>query len=255
MSHSIEFSPDVARSAHPLRAALLILMALAVASVLSAPPAAAKVLDFGAALQNLPAGKAVSRISIDDRGWMRVQCRNDGGGPDLCIVFDSSDPTGGDDDLGTPNEEFGGPGEGEGGEPGGAGPNDQALGKLLVVAENDCDADHDGLVDEPDDESGGGVITLSFSHAGRVSFTLVDVDCDEEAPRFLLYHDDDLVEVAEGASPGDNGAQHVDLTSYGDLDKVKIALDGSAGIGALRLEVLQVGIEPSTWSAVKGMFR
>jgi len=255
MSHSSAYSNDVARSVPPLRAALLILMALALASALPAPPAAAKVLDFGAALQSLPAGKAVSRISIDGRGSVRVLPRNDGGGPDLCIVFDSADPTGGDNDLGTPNEEFGGPGEGEGGEPGSAGPNDLALGKLLILAESDCDANHDGLVDEPDDESGGGVITLSFSHAGRVSFTLVDVDCDEEAPRFLLYHDDDLVDVVEGTSPGDNSAQQVDLTSYGDLDKVKIALDGSAGIGALRLEVLQVGIEPSTWSAVKGMFR
>jgi hypothetical protein len=83
----------------------------------------------------------------------------------------------------------------------------------------------------------------------------VDVDCDEDEPRFYLYHGDDLVEIVCGKSPGDNSAQKVDLTSYGDLDKVKIALGGSAGIGALQLEVLQVGVEASTWSAVKHLFR
>jgi len=253
MFHSPCAITRVARSTPVWRAACV--LSLTLVAALAATSATAAVLDFGAALQDLPAGTEVCRISLDDGAWMRVRAANNSGGPDLCIVFDSADPSGGDDDLGTPNEEFGGPGEGEGGEPDGAGPNAEPLGKLLIIAENDCDADHDGLVDVPDDESGEGALTLSFSHAGRVSFTLVDVDCDEEAPRFLLYHEGDLVECVEGHSLGDNSAQHVDLACYGDVDKVKIALDGSAGVGAIQLEVLHVGVEPRTWSSVKEMFR
>ena len=52
------------------------------------------------------------------------------------IIFDSSCPggcTGGDDDLGTPNASFGGPGTGTGGAAGSGYENDTALGNLLVV--------------------------------------------------------------------------------------------------------------------------
>ena len=34
--------------------------------------------------------------------------------PAPAMIFDSSNPTGDDDDLGTPNEDFGGPGVGKG---------------------------------------------------------------------------------------------------------------------------------------------
>jgi len=248
-------TPRLGRCALAGRTAMLFFLVVTLAGSIAVAPAGAKVLDFGAAIQDLRVGKEVECVRAGERGWMRVCVTNYGGGPDLCIVFDSDDPTGGDDDLGTPNEDFDGPGDGRGGEAGGLGPNAVELGKLLIIAESGRDADHDGLVDEPDDESGGGTISLTFSHAGRLSFTLVDVDCDEEEPRFFLYHEGDLVDVVEGESLGDNSASQVDLAGYGDIDKVKIALDGSAGLGAIRLEVLQVGVEPSTWSTVKGMFR
>jgi hypothetical protein len=50
--------------------------------------------------------------------------------PGLGIAFDSSDPPDHDIDLGTPNEAYGGPGVGEGGES-----NTVALGNLLISAE------------------------------------------------------------------------------------------------------------------------
>ncbi len=73
-------------------------------------------------------------------------------GTNAAVVFDSSCPpsglprdcSGNDADLGTPNQEFGGPGRGVGG----ARSNDTALGKLLIVAENLADEDEDRLVDE-----------------------------------------------------------------------------------------------------------
>ena len=64
----------------------------------------------------------------------------------LPIAFDSSNPPGTDYDLGTPNERYGGPGLGDGGDT-----NDEPLGNLLVRAEDLSDDDGDGRVDHPDD--------------------------------------------------------------------------------------------------------
>lgn len=82
--------------------------------------------------------------------------------PDKAILFDSGNPTGEDDDLMTP----------------GPGPNNNTpLGLLMIVAEDDVDLDMNGLVDDPDDEADGGIITFQFDDP--VSFcdiTLVDLD-------------------------------------------------------------------------------
>jgi hypothetical protein len=232
-----------------------VLALAALAGLLLGSPATAEVLDFGAALQPLPAGTPLGDVYPDAGGWMTVHARNHGGGPDLCIVYDSAEPTGGDTDLGTPNDDFGGPGDGSGGAEGEEGENVVALGKILIIAENDEDSDDDGLVDEPDDESGGGIVWLEFSHAGRLTLTLIDVDCDEEEPRLYLFKEGDLVECVEGDNPGDNSAQTLDLSEYGDIDAVRIHLDGSTGIGGIVLDVPQVGVESTTWSGIKGMFR
>lgn len=239
-----------ARPQDALGPCLLTAVALAFAA-----PAAATLLDFGSALQGLPAGTPVGTVQLDNGATMTVWCDNDGGGPDLCVVFDSSDPTGGDLDLGTPNEDFGGPGIGEGGEEGEDGANAVALGNVLVIAENDEDEDGDGLVDEPDDEAGGGIVWLQFSHAGRLSMTLVDVDEDEDDPRFVMYNGGQLVGEAEGENRGQNGAQEIDLASYGDVDLVEVHLDGSTSLGAIQLDVPIVGVEPRAWTNVKVLYR
>jgi hypothetical protein len=191
---------------HPRHLVAGVFALAALAGLLVVTPVNAEVLDFGAALQALPVGTPLGEVHPDEGGWMRVHARNHGGGPDLCIVYDSDDPTGGDTDLGTPNEDFGGPGDGSGGEEGAQGENAVALGKILVIAENDDDSDDDGLVDEPDDESGGGTVWLQFSHAGRLTLTLIDVDDDEEEPRLYLFKGD-LVDCVEGDNPGDNSAR------------------------------------------------
>ncbi len=81
---------------------------------------------------------------------------NTGDGPNSLIIFDSSNPTGEDWDLGTPNQDFGGPGIGYGGKEEQPGENFKSYGHLLIVAENIIDNNQDGLVDNPDDEEGGG---------------------------------------------------------------------------------------------------
>jgi len=51
------------------------------------------------------------------------------------MIFDSSHPSGGDFDLGTPNEYYGGPGKGVAGGPGPT-QNDKALGNVVIVSED-----------------------------------------------------------------------------------------------------------------------
>jgi len=217
--------------------------------------AGAVTLDFGGALQDLEAGEKIGTVTLSNGATMRVTCSNSGGGPDVCIVFDSEEPSGGDLDLGTPNQDFGGPGKGKGGEAGAEGENHTAFENLIIIAENDADDDGDGLVDEPDDESGGGTVWLHFSHSGRLSFAIVDVDKDEDEPRVHLYKDGHHVGEVEGESLGDNSVLHLDLAAHGNVDAVKIELDGSSGIADLKLEVEVVGTEPGTWSNVKTIFR
>lgn len=223
--------------------------------VLLPATAPAVVLDFGAALQPLDAGEEVDTVTLENGAWMAVTCRNGGEGPDLCIVFDSADPTGGDVDLGTPNEDFGGPGKGQGGEDGEEGENAEALGKILIIAADDEDVDDDGRVDDPEDERDGGVLRFDFSHAGRLSFRVIDVDEDEEEPTVRLFKEGQSVGQVELEAWGDNSVQEVDLSSFGDVDAVEVEFEDSAAVADIRLDVMIVGTEPRTWSKMKRSFR
>ena len=69
------------------------------------------------------------------------------GAANAAVVFDSSNPTGDDFDLGTPHESFGGPGVGSAGQMGLATENDRPLQKILIVGEDLVDANNDNLVD------------------------------------------------------------------------------------------------------------
>lgn len=132
--------------------------------------------------------------------------------PQKALLFDSSHPTGGDDDLLSP-----GPGPG----------NDVALGLLLVVAENVLDADGDGFVDQPDDEGAGG--QLAFDFAGDVRWygaTLLDID-DGGPSSFDLF------------DAGGNLLRRIDLPNRGDNSKQVIAL--STPVERVRRAVLRLG--------------
>lgn len=80
------------------------------------------------------------------------------------MIFDSSNPTGGDYDLGTPNSTFGGPGIGAGGAS-----NNAALGNVLIINER--------LSAPADDDAGGGVIAFSFDIPVKVhTVDMLDID-------------------------------------------------------------------------------
>lgn len=72
------------------------------------------------------------------------------------MMFDSANPTGGDEDLGTPNEDFGGPGIGRAGKRGRKYENAVARGNVLIISEDNDSSD-------PDDNQKGGIMTFEFS--------------------------------------------------------------------------------------------
>ena len=124
---------------------------------------------------------------------LTISCDNKTpGNPDKAIIFDSGNPTGEDDDLVTP----------------GFGPNNNVpLGNVMIVAEDDVDLDMDGLVDDPDDEAGGGIITYQFDTA--VSFcdiTLLDLD-DGGGSELRFYLNNALVDTVPLTPGGENSVQ------------------------------------------------
>lgn len=100
------------------------------------------------------------------------------------MIFDSSNPTGNDWDLGTPNEDFGGPGIGTGGDSGSPYENSVPLGNVLIITE-----DFDST--DPDDaDLKGASFTFDFSELGSVSIYsmyIMDVETSETYASVLFY--------------------------------------------------------------------
>ncbi|MCA9770950.1 MAG: DUF4215 domain-containing protein, partial [Myxococcales bacterium] len=148
------------------------------------------------------------------------------------IAFDSANPTGGDNDLGTPNQAFGGPGVGAGG----ASTNMKALGNLLISAENVVDQNHDGLVDSPDDDAGGALLVFTFDRPMcLIDVDLVDVESNEAPASFSSFDGDgNLIGTVEALGLGDNSYQSLVLNVCG-VKTLKVRLLGSGGMDNLRL--------------------
>lgn len=151
---------------------------------------------------------------------------NASGGPDKAIVFDSGNPTGGDTDLRTP-------GSGTG--------NNTALGGLAIIAENDIDADGDGLVDDPDDNAAGGSLVFDFPCIVQVTeVSLVDIEEQNANIELINYvdHDNDpstpqildIVETITVNALDDNSVHHIDLSASPFAVQMRVNLPGSGAV-------------------------
>jgi len=165
-------------------------------------------------------------------------------------VFDTANPTGGDPDLGAPNEDFcndgsgilatdgsclvgGGPGIGDGGNSGSSGENKFLLGHCIIIAENIVDTTPaDGLIDDPDDDSGGGTITFTFDIPINIE-GLVLLDIEESGCSVVTYDDgnNELTNTV-ASSYGDNSYEFFDIDDTG-VSKLEIILTGSGGFPAI----------------------
>ena len=179
--------------------------------------------------QGFPAGTIIT----EQIAGVSIRAENARSGhPDLAIIFDSSNPTGGDVDLGAPHEDFGGPGKGTGGRRGEAGENSAALGKILIVAENNVDTNGDGLIDTPDDEANGGRLYFEFSDPQDItSIYLIDVETGGGVIRAFNANSELLTSV-NIASLGDNAVQEVFLDVV-DVRWIEIEFATSGGIYGL----------------------
>jgi len=243
----------VSTSRCPLLAAALV--------VLLAVPASAFVEDFEG-----PTGFVVAGLRPDGTTapgtyftGFTVSGVNRGGGPNSVIIFDTENPTGGDDDLGTPNESCGGPGVGVGGTcttcgiPDASGPNCVPLGKALIIPEYITDANGDNLVDDPNDEEGGGKIMFSFDqNIVPVSITILDID-DAENVDFAMRNDT-LVVVVPATDLGDNSSQTLNLQGYGQFNDLLLEFSGSCAIAELVWDTT-VSVKPESWGSVKVRYR
>jgi hypothetical protein len=171
----------------------------------------------------------------------------------LC-VFDSANPTGGDFDLGTPNQDFGGPGKGDGGRAGMPGMNKTPQGKVLVIPENMLDVNSDGRVDSPDDNHFGGQITIQWDMAGVVK-NMVFIDMEEVGGTVDFFLGNQLVQSFSIPALGDNSQVVVQTLTSGPIDRTVINFPGSGALASMTYDFFIVPIENTTWSSIKSLLR
>lgn len=146
------------------------------------------------------------------------------------MIFDSSNPTGGDFDIGTPNESYGGPGIGDGGAS-----NDTPLGNVLILSE-DLDAN------DPDDifEIGASFV-FDFSTNDNVTlnaFDILDIEESSNPTVVILYDFEQNVLFSKDVTPGgDNSKMTVDLENTSGVAFMEIIMNSSGAIDNIALEL------------------
>ncbi len=187
--------------------------------------------------RGLPAGTILSQVVSDGgRGPIQVYGINPdiGGNNNTALIFDSDNPTGGDFDLGSPNETFGGPGIGDDGQIGMPHENSTRLREILIIAEDLDDFNNDGLVDDPDDAyiQEGGSLTFDFSAIGPVfvdGMRMIDIEFSED-PSVVDFYDESnaLIASIQLQQTGNNGVIFQPL-SAGPITRMVINVKGSGG--------------------------
>ena len=166
------------------------------------------VIDF----EGIAPGTLVDEV-YSNRGYGPVQVLGrgrigSGKGDNRAVIFDTRCPetwcSGKNQDFGTPNESFGGPGVGAGGEAGQPFANDTALGNVLIVNKDAVD----GFEENP---------TVSQSLANKIfyfpepvtiySLTLLDLDDNETVIIRMFADDEQTIKLAtfRDFSTGNNG--------------------------------------------------
>ena len=194
------------------------------------PVVRSAVIDF----ENYNPGKIVSEIELSEPFQNAAVIGITSKFPDTnaAMVFDSSNPTGGDFDLGTPNEIYGGPGIGDGGES-----NDVALGNVLILSE-DLDSE------DPDDifEVGASFV-FDFSNNGSVTlnaFDILDIEDFNTPTMVILYDSNNAVLLSKEIPPGgDNSKMNVDLENTPGVAFMEIVMNNSGAIDNIAFEMTE----------------
>jgi hypothetical protein len=147
------------------------------------------------------------------------------------MIFDSSAPTGGDWDLGTPNQDFGGPGLGNGGKKGSLYENSTSLGKLLIITEN--------FASNNPSDARLPKATLAFDFSALKSATvysmyMLDVESKETAVSVRFFDAENRLIDSQFTLPkvGDNGVTNFLFGEDGvkGVVKMQVTLNGSGAV-------------------------
>ncbi|MGD2162279.1 MAG: PKD domain-containing protein, partial [Anaerolineales bacterium] len=143
------------------------------------------------------------------------------------MIFDSGAPTGYDRDLGTPNEDFNGPGLGSGGGLGEPGENNAALGNILILSE-------DGDPADPDDYYAGGNLIFEFDDPVNIAAVqMVDIDVNEGNSRVVAYSASGEELGTFAILPlGNNSVQWVEL-DVTQVTRLTVYLQSSGALAAI----------------------
>ncbi|MEM7351344.1 MAG: SdrD B-like domain-containing protein [Acidobacteriota bacterium] len=143
------------------------------------------------------------------------------------MIFDSANPTGGDNDLGTPNETVGGPGVGSGGEVGQPGQNLQSLGNVLILSE-------DGDATDPDDNAGGGTLIFDFANEVRIDRVAI-LDIDEGMGGAVTAFDGGGSVIGAASMSGSLGNNSVQTVSLGvaGARRLEVFFPGSGAVSGI----------------------
>ncbi len=143
------------------------------------------------------------------------------------MIFDSSNPSGGDTDLGSPHTSFSGPGVGVGGAAGQIAQNNQSVGNVLIISE-------DNDASDPDDNVGGGTLEFTFDSPQPVyGVQILDTDHGEVGGRIRAYDAaGNLLREASIIGYGNNSLQTVTVNAV-NVSRLEVEFPGSGSVSAL----------------------
>jgi len=174
-------------------------------------------------------GNKLSRGRVIDDEWAMFGIHITTSDPTAhpAMIFDSAQPTGYDWDLGSPNEDFDGPGRGAGGEEGQPGENRWPLNNILIISE---DRDQD----DPDDHYAGGTFIFTFEKPSMVhEVQLLDIDANETAGKLVAYdqHGNKLGRFT--MQPFGNNSIQIVPINLENVARLEIHLQSSGAVASL----------------------
>ena len=142
------------------------------------------------------------------------------------MIFDTTNPTGDDTDLGTPHVSFGGPGVGKAGKKGKLFENANAQGLVLIITEDDDASD-------PDDNEFGGLLVFTFVPPRYIeSIGMLDND---EGVSFTIETTDGGSSTITDWNGGNNSFENVKIGKPG-VTKLTVDFGGSGAITNLQFD-------------------
>jgi hypothetical protein len=181
--------------------------------------------DISIDFDNFKAGDVVSDLGYGVA--VKARRKTPGKQGDLvwgkAMIFDSANPAGGDFDLGTPHESFGGPGIGDAGKKGKLYENSIAQDNVLIVSEDDV---------SPDDAKHGGSLTFLFDQPMDV-MSLGLLDHEQQVKVRIVMADGRKTTIFNGKA-GNNAFELLELRKP-QVVKIIVSSPGSLAITNLDL--------------------